>query len=138
MNAQRVAAVGSIVAVVAAVVAALWLLGSPGEQRLLRLDERRVADLRQLALTITARWNERHVLPGGVAELVDGRYLSVVPVDPSRRVPYEYRATAERRFELCATFDRAARARDASDFWYHDAGHRCFAFDVTERTRYAE
>ena len=45
MSVQRVAAIGSAVVVVASVIAGLFVTGSPLEQRLLGLDERRVSDL---------------------------------------------------------------------------------------------
>jgi hypothetical protein len=129
---QRVAAIGSIVVVLIAVAAGLMWIGSPAEQRLLRLDERRVQDLRQLAVGVSNRWVQRQVLPAAAAELVDGRWLSRLPADPSSDAPYEYRVTGPQRFELCAVFDRASRPREAGDFWYHDAGRHCFEFDVDE------
>jgi hypothetical protein len=55
-------------------------------------------------------------------------------VDPVSDEPYEYRTTGPLEFELCAVFDRPSRPELAGDFWFHDAGRRCFAFEVTERT----
>jgi hypothetical protein len=136
MSIQRVAAVGSIVAVVVAIVAALMLIGSPAEQRLRRLDEGRVNDLRALSRAVYFQWNERQVLAASAADLVDGRSLTRLPVDRSSDEPYEYRVTGPRAFELCAVFARPSRPQDAHDFWYHDAGRRCFEFDVTENPRF--
>lgn len=135
MNVQRFAAVGSIVAVVMAVAAGLRMIGSPAEQRLRRFDEGRVADLRALAQAVYFQWNEGRVLAASAADLVDGRSLTRVLVDPSSEQPYEYRVTGTLAFELCAVFDRPSRPQDAQDFWYHDAGRRCFEFDVTEKPR---
>ena len=131
MNVQRVAAVGSIAAVTLAVVAGLFVAGSPAEQRLLRLDDRRVTDLRQLSSAAQFRWDQNETLPDDAAELVDGRYLSRLPMDPAGQ-SYEYRVTGPRAFEVCAVFDRPSRPELAGDFWSHEAGHQCFAFDVTE------
>jgi hypothetical protein len=133
MSVQRTAAFGSIAVVVAAVVAGLFILGSPAEQRLLRLDDRRVEDLRSLSRAADFRWTEDGNLPATAPELVDGQSLSRLPVDPSSGQPYEYRITAPRAFEVCGVFERPSRAADAGDFWFHEAGRRCFAFDVTER-----
>ena len=105
MNVQRLAAVASIVAVTAAVVAGLLVAGSPAEQRLLRLDDRRVSDLRQLSSAAQFQWEQNQTLPAGSAALVDGRYLSRLPVDPAGQ-SYEYRATGPRAFEVCAVFGR--------------------------------
>jgi hypothetical protein len=132
MNGHRLAVAGSIAAVVAAVAAGLWVIGSPGEQRLRRLDERRASDLVQLSQAVIWHHNERRALPASAAELVDGRRLSRLPLDPATDEPYEYRVTGERKFELCAAFARASRAEDANDFWYHEAGRRCYEFDVPE------
>lgn len=133
MSVQRVAVAGSIAVVIAAVVAGLTLIGSPAEQRLLRLDEQRVGELRQLASAAERRWDDEERLPDAADELVDPRYLTRLPTDPSTSQPYEYRVTAPRQFEVCATFDRASRPDLAGDFWFHEAGHRCFKFDMTER-----
>ena len=133
MSTQRVAAIVSIAAVVAAVVAGLLIIGSPAEQRLQRFDERRANDLTRVSFAVRNRWNERQVLPRSLEELVDGQLLSRLPVDPSTDASYEYRVTGPREFELCAVFDRPSRPEAAGDFWFHDAGRRCFAFDVVER-----
>ena len=81
MNVERIAAVGSVVVVGAAVVTALLVAGSPAEQRLLRLDEQRVGDLRQLSYAAENRWAELGTLPAAASQLVDGQYLSRLPVD---------------------------------------------------------
>jgi hypothetical protein len=135
MNVQRLAAVASVAVVAAAVVAGLWLSGSPAEQRLLRLDESRVRDLRELSRAVYYRWEERQVLAATADELVDGRALSRLPMDPASQEPYEYRVKGAREFEVCAVFSRPARPEDAEDFWYHDVGRRCFEFDVTQQDR---
>jgi hypothetical protein len=134
MNGHRLAGVLGIAAVVAVVAAALWSIGSPSEQRLRRFDERRVMDVTQLSQTVYWHHNEYHALPASAAELVNGRRLTRLPLDPSTEEPYEYRVTGERKFEVCAVFDRASPPEDAKDFWYHDVGRRCFEFDVPEPT----
>ena len=130
MNIHRVALIGTIAVVVAAVVAGLWSIGSPGEQRLRRFDARRVSDLIQLSQAVYRHHDERHALPANASDLVNGRRLSRLPLDPSTEKPYEYRANGERKFELCAVFDRSSGPEQANDFWYHDAGRRCYEFDV--------
>lgn len=134
MSLQRIALVGSIAAVAAAVAAGLLITGSPAEQRLLRLDEQRVAELAQIASAAERRWDREQRLPAA-DELVDGQFLTRLPTDPTTGQPYEYRATGPRHFEVCATFDRPSRAELAGDFWFHEAGHRCFSFSVMESRR---
>ena len=133
MNVQRIAVIGSIAAVAAAVVVGLAITGSPAEQRLLRLDEQRVAELQQLVGRAEGRWERDGRLPDTADDLVDGQFLTRLPTDPSTGQPYEYRITRPRQFEVCATFDRASRPDLAGDFWFHEAGQRCFAFDLSER-----
>lgn len=134
MNVQRVAAVGSIVIVVAAVVGGLLVTGAPSEQRLLRLDDERVGDLRQMSSTASYLWDAEQRLPGSAAELVDGQYLSRLPEDPASGQPYEYRITGPRAFEVCAVFDRPSRRALEGDFWFHEAGRRCFTFELAQRS----
>jgi hypothetical protein len=133
MNLQRIAIIGSIAAVAAAVAVGLVIAGSPAEQRRLRLDEQRVAELQQLAGRAEYRWESDGRLPDTADELVDGQFLTRLPTDPTTGRPYEYRITGPRQFEVCATFERASRPDLAGDFWFHEAGQRCFAFDLTGR-----
>jgi hypothetical protein len=135
MSVQRIAAVASIVLVAAAVVAGLFFSGSPSEQRLLRLDDRRVTDLNRLSMAATNRWTAGRGLAGTSADLVDGRLLSRLPVDPVTDEPYEYRTTGPLAFEVCGVFDRPSRPELARDFWFHGAGRHCFEFEVTEPPR---
>lgn len=132
MNIHRLALIGSIAVVVAAVIAGLWLIGSPAEQRQQRLDERRVSDLEQLSQAVYWHRNQRRALPASTSDLVNGRRLSRLPFDPSTEEPYEYRVTGERRFELCAVFATPSRSEDAKDFWHHEAGRHCYEFDVPD------
>jgi hypothetical protein len=134
MSVQRLAAFVSTAIVVAAIAAALFVTGSPSEQRLLRLDTERVNDLQQLSLAANFRWDQDRRLPESGGELVDGRYLSRLPVDPVTGEDYEYRTSGPRRFEVCATFDRPASPELAGDFWFHEAGRQCFSFDVAENS----
>jgi len=135
MNVQRVAAIGCVAVVGVAVAVGLFISGSPAEQRLLRLDEQRVNDLRQLSYAVNRRWEQLQRLPADAAGLIDGRFLSSLPIDPVSGQPYEYRVTAPQEFEVCGVFDRPSRPSLADDFWFHESGRKCFAFDVTERGR---
>jgi hypothetical protein len=135
MNVQRVAIAGAVAVVALAVAAGLIVVGSPGEQRLLRLDERRINGLSQLSNRAEFHWNQERSLPQTAAELVDGRFLTRLPSDPVTREPLEYRVTGPRQFEVCATFDRPSRPHLAGDFWFHEGGRRCFMFEMTESSR---
>ena len=98
MNGHRLAVAGSIAAVVAAVVAGLWSIGPPSEQRLRRLDERRVSDLTQLSQAVHWYHTERRALPAGRASHIEGDdppTKNSLPTQsrrfgrPTRRIPRE-------------------------------------------------
>jgi hypothetical protein len=129
MNAHRIIVGAVIAAVAAAIAAGLLVTGTPARQRLLRLDERRVTDLNQLNWAVTQYWQEESKLPARLEDLVNGRNLDVLPLDPASGESYEYRATAPDAFELCAVFGLPSADVKPADFWFHDGGRRCFAFN---------
>jgi hypothetical protein len=130
MSIQRVIAWTSAAGVAAAVVAGLAVTGSPATQRLQRLDEQRVEDLGRLARAVNAHWALRRLLPGRLEDAVDGLNLRAAPLDPASGAPYDYGVTAPGKFELCASFSRPSARAAPGDFWYHEAGRACFAFDA--------
>jgi hypothetical protein len=131
MRTQRVAAWASALAVVGAVVTGLSIIGKPSEQRLVRLDERRVMDLRTLAGAVVRYRSQRQVLPARAEDVIDGQITTRLPLDPESQQPYEYRAIDAGHYELCATF--SARSREPSnDFWFHEAGRRCFSLEADQ------
>jgi len=132
MNINRVAAMVTSIAVLIVVIAAFELLGSPTDQRLQRLDERRVSDLQQLAQAVDTYHAQRDALPEDLEALVDGRRLSRLPTDPASDQPYRYEPLADHRYRLCASFARASAPESPPAFWQHDAGSSCFEFEATD------
>jgi len=116
--------------VIATIVAAISVIGSPSQQRLLRLDERRVNDLQALASQVQAYRNEHGRLPASLAVL-EAEPGVRVPRDPESGEPYAYEVLGAVEFRLCARFDT-----DSSDStppqpwmraaWVHGAGRQCF------------
>lgn len=131
MTAHRIAATVSTTAVILALIAGLYLGGSPSEQRLLRLDERRVDDLKQIARAVERFWDQQGELPADLRTLVDGRRLNQLLVDPETGADYDYAHTAD-TFQLCAVFDRPSEDSTTTQFWRHPAGQHCFDFDTSE------
>ncbi len=122
--------------VAAAVLAGVTLLGSPSDQRSLRLDEERVRDLMAIS-GVAERYLRGHdALPDSLAELTRGEQWSVTRSrDPETQEPYTYRVTGPSSYELCAGFANplaaaAAEEMRLSAFWQHPAGRHCFAFDA--------
>jgi type II secretory pathway pseudopilin PulG len=128
---QRAAAIAVVVVAVISIIAGLIVVGSPAEQRLLRLDERRVSDLQSLARALQQRHARTGRLPTRLEDAVDGLMLSTLPVDPVTSAPYEYEIVGESRFQLCATFSTAS-GRGLQDFWMHEPGRHCFELEVSE------
>ena len=122
--------VGAGVAVAASLVAAVGVIGSPAEQRLHRLDERRVRDLDALKMAIEAQHHVDGALPASLAVLARGNAIDAQAWrDPQTGHPYEYRVLDARRYELCATFARDSRQpRDRERA--HPAGRHCMRHAV--------
>src|SRR3954471_1216245 len=97
--------VGSVtLVVVATVVAAIIVLGAPGEQRQLRLDERRVGDLIGIKNAVTLYVTQHDALPSNLAALADQPNLRIKQSDPETGAAYEYAIVGERSYRLCAVF----------------------------------
>lgn len=133
MSRRAISAVVGVVAV-AAIVAAVWTVGSPATQRKLRLDRRRVADLSGLRRAVDDYRKRHAALPATPRDAVSPEISEVHLTDPVTGAPYEYRALSANRYQLCATFDAPSPAeRGETDFWRHDAGRQCF--DIEPQTR---
>jgi hypothetical protein len=115
--------------VAAAVVTGLSSIGKPSEQRLVRLDERRVMDLRMLAGAVNRYRGQRQQLPARAEDAIDGQVTTRLPLDPESQRAYDYRVIDAGHYELCATFSRRSR-EPSNDFWFHDAGQHCFSLDA--------
>jgi len=127
---SRTAIVGVAVVVLAAVIGGIILLDSPAQERLRRLDERRVDDLHQLAYGVDIYWTREGHLPASLAELSEEERIVRDLADPATGQPYEYRVLGDKTFELCAVFtrDSGTGGRDIPDrsFWLHGPGRQCF------------
>lgn len=135
MSAPRTLAVFSSVFVLGAIVGGLYLVGPPGDARRVKLDARRVSDLRSIAQGIDAHSNRRGSLPADVAELEEILPHGVTLTDPETSKPYTYRPIDDGLYELCAVFEtdcttsdrRCARdwSRDVR-IGNHGTGEQCF------------
>ncbi len=125
-----------VVAVVGSIVYALFLLGSPGQQRDIRLDQERIGHLSNIANNIDTYWELNQELPLTLAELSGPRYYVDHIHDPETGEPYEYRILEGPSYELCAFFmtetdDASAQDRSFSRrAWDHGSGRTCFALEA--------
>ena len=125
---------GAILAAAALAVigTAFIYVGSPGEARQRRFDDRRVEDLTEISTSLDRYWTTNTRLPASVEEAAQGGAASV-PRDPESGEPYAYRALDDRRYELCATFARYSDeppALNEPQFRAHAAGRQCFVMSV--------
>jgi hypothetical protein len=123
------------IAMLAAVVAGMWAMGSPAHQRAVRLDDRRVMDLARLSNRIDSYWTQHKQLPAELHALDAANTFDNDPVSGT----YTYAPHGEAAYQLCAVFDAASEADDTSrygtpyqrDDWTHPAGRYCFARDAS-------
>jgi hypothetical protein len=134
----------AILVVIAALGGGLVLLGPPSEERVRRLDERRVQDLREIAQATDLYWTRHRRLPVSLVELSSdsGGYLvshdsrANNSHDPSTNELYDYRTLDAEMYEVCGLFQGVSSAgrygAGAGDFWSHGAGKQCFRLKVRE------
>jgi hypothetical protein len=121
------------VAVTAAIVAGIYVLGSPEEERARRIDERRVQDLSGIAQAIDVYWTRQSGLPTSLDQLRTETGANVSVTDRLTGAPYEFRALDGGKYELCATFEGESgdsEGRLSAGFWSHRAGRQCFQRDA--------
>lgn len=100
------ATVKSCLFVALAVYFSFCVMGSPAQQRMLRLDDKRVGDLQNLQSQIINFWQQKEKLPKDLTELANPLTGYSLPVPPEfeKGEQYEYKVLAPLKFELCATF----------------------------------
>ena len=122
--------------VVATIVAAIVVMGSPSTQRLSRLDERRVTDLGNLVQAIQAYREAHDRLPADLPVLAAEPGSRLAIVDPGTGQPYGYAVLGAREYQLCARFDTDTAATMEPPVawvpgdWNHGIGTRCFKRSV--------
>lgn len=126
-------------------VSGFFIVGSPAQQRQIRMDERRVSDLQTIQSQIINYWDLKDKLPAELSQLEDDITGFRVPEDPETGAGYEYSAKGDLQFELCASFnlestsDSNENSRIAtpyvydvkypasvSEVWDHGSGRVCF------------
>ena len=125
---------------VAALVAALGLIGSPMRARMLRLDGQRVGDLRALQSSIEQYHTRRGSLPATLDDLAKDPDTFVADVaDPVTKQPYGYTRIDDRNYQLEAIFDLPTPTEgeqpqwNRDEFFKHSAGRQKFTITVPEK-----
>ena len=130
-----------ILAVVAAVGFGIYLSNSPSLQRSIRLDQRRLSDLRSITSAIDEYWQTNDTLPKSLEDLRDSRTHVRSISDPSTDERYEYRILTEPTYQLCAVFETdSSQQRDefsrsfSESVWEHGLGRVCFEREARDAT----
>lgn len=127
------------VLVIASIVAGFFIVGTPQEARMHRIDQEKIYHLQSIQSQIVSYWQQKQRLPIQLAELNDSLSSFSVPVNPETRLPYDYEVIGTTSFKLCAEFNTASsdgftRDSDVSvpitidtyDNWQHGLGRHCF------------
>ncbi len=122
---------GSGILVLAVIINAFILVGSPNSARLIQFDRQKISDLQQIQMQIVNYWQRKESLPISLFDLNDPISEFKVPVDLQSNVSYEYNVknAASLSFELCATFNKPGKGNNyglADTVWDHASGRVCF------------
>ena len=131
------------VIILAAIVYAFFIVGSPQTARLIEFDQQKVNDLAGIQSQIVFYWQGKEMLPATLSDLNDPISGYKAPIDPQFGAPYEYYIddAMNLSFQLCANFNKASSASDMlntpmpiagvpesyNQNWNHDAGKVCFS-----------
>ncbi len=124
--------VAAVVVVVATVGYSIYVVGTPGQQRDVRLDQERIEDLRSISRNIDTYLELNEEMPASLFDLLGPQYYVRSIEDPDTGAPYEYRIIDETDYELCAVFaaespERRDERRPFSEtIWDHGPGLTCF------------
>ncbi|MEM9266780.1 MAG: hypothetical protein AAGA46_14770 [Cyanobacteria bacterium P01_F01_bin.13] len=128
---DRIFAILATAAVAAGTVAGFWVLGTPGQQRLIMSDRQRLEDLTAIANTLYWRSQDQtdYVLPDAL-DPGDRRE------DPITRELYQYSKLDDSRYRLCANFatDSSTHklANTDNQNWQHPKGPYCFELGLSQ------
>ncbi len=148
----RVIRWGVCLVIIIAIIAGLYVSGSPTTRRKEALDQQRVNNLDQITYAVDVFAQTRGTIPRNLADLVSTQpHINSEIRDPATGVEYEYYdispATTSTKvfYQLCANFDLATSPEERSTpagpvpvggalvdipSWYHSAGRTCFNLRV--------
>ncbi len=137
----KMVGIGAGIVVLIAIISGFFIMGTPGEVRLLRYDGQKMNDLQGIQWQVINYWQQKEELPVNLEALKDPISGAVIPVDPQSGEDYVYRIKkAPYTFELCAVFNTestdlpqvngktisAPYGGLESENWQHGAGETCF------------
>ena len=127
--------------VVISIIIGFFMVGSPMQQREVRLDDQRTEDLQRVQNEIIEYWRNKDVLPESLNTLENNISGFMTPLDPETEEEYTYEIIDKLSFKLCAEFktesfeikNKRLMNRYPKDLrdpfnqnWTHVKGHVCF------------
>lgn len=128
----------SVATVITAVVAGLFFLGSPMEERARRLDSRRVSDLQGIRAATDLYWTRHSRLPGSLEELTAEPGVRISTRDPESADIYDYQPVDSIHYEVCAIFEQESGETSRNperNLFAHGSGRQCFPLEAEEIRR---
>lgn len=135
--------------VLLAVIAGLFVSGSPANRRRLSLDERRVSNLSQISTAIDTYAQTKRTVPPSLETLAQAQpYLATELRDPTTNLFYTYtpQVGSTSTYQLCATFELPTPEdptrptfAPTQDQWgnptlfFHGVGTTCYSLHVREQ-----
>ena len=129
----RALVIAAVVVVVATVGYSIYVIGTPGQQRNVRLDEQRIDDLRSISRNVDRYYEFNGAMPANLFDLQGQQYSVQSIADPDTGRPYGYHLVGGVDYELCAVFNaesperRDERRPFSESIWDHGPGLTCFA-----------
>jgi len=132
----RLSRLVALIIVIATILGAFFISGSPFRARLEKLDNQRISALQGIQSQIVYYWQKKGTIPANLNELTDSISGYSAPKDPETGAIYEYQGLSNLVFELCANFSAVTpqdqqvtfRAMPGiqNDNWQHAIGRTCF------------
>jgi hypothetical protein len=131
---SRNVAWGASIAVFGSIILGFFFVGSPAQQRLMRLDDQRIDDLGRIENYVRDYYIEEGTLPKNLTDLEKISINISALTDPVTRESYTYTVKSEVAYEICATFaansintpDRSYYMYSYNEDWAHGIGNVCF------------
>lgn len=127
------------IVILASIIGAFFIVGTPNTARLMQFDSQKITDLQNIQYQVVNYYQRTGVLPPMLGNLTDNISGYSIPIDPQTKASYEYFTvmdTAIPSFDLCANFNKQ-NSREIipiaypigtgmSQNWQHETGRTCF------------
>lgn len=141
-------AISSTILVLIILISGFFIVGTPGYQRLAKIDDEKINHLQTIQNELVYYWQNKDELPDQLSALEDPLRNFTVPRDPISGKMYTYNKKGTLTFELCADFATEYRINGSdkfeennnqkrftedsyhlgfnNEYWQHPKGEKCF------------